>query len=288
MNNFDLYIPIDIHAPIKTSAKANIQRYSNNNPVILFQLFDGRKPLMLNDTNKLSIAFTNTNNKSIGGHGNLQVINPHRGTISYELNADDITMSGLHTITLAVTTGNSYFTVQSVIMAQDIGSDLNDILHGNTNGNSNNNSCKGNCTNCTDCQLCKLPCTYYNSYCRVCRRCKWVWENNTFPKPVCFDSIKLCKNPNIQPPIINYANIEGYEKAYIPTVIDEDGYIKISVNGIDYKCDIGKHGALYLVDKSQPMPPELTGLYMGDKLTLYYNTSEKITDETFDINSLFK
>ena len=46
MNNFDAYVPIDIHGPIKTSARLNIQKYNNNNPVILFQLFDGPKPLM--------------------------------------------------------------------------------------------------------------------------------------------------------------------------------------------------------------------------------------------------
>ena len=104
MNNFDIYIPIDVKGPIKTGARTNIQMKNTNNPAILFQLFTGPFPLMLDDASSVSIAFTNEDNVSVKGSGTLQIVNPHRGTISYVPTKEDITKSGLHTITLGITT----------------------------------------------------------------------------------------------------------------------------------------------------------------------------------------
>ena len=283
MNNFDAYVPIDIHGPIKTSARLNIQKYNNNNPVILFQLFDGPKPLMLDDISKVAIAFTNTNNVSVSGSGTLQVVNPHRGTISYELSSADLTMSGLITITLGITTGNAFFTVQTVAQCQDMSSSLLDALNGDGDGSGSSSSSftlswdYGN----------NFPCQYFNIYCRLCRRCKWAWENNTLPKPVCFNDIKMCKNPFIYPPAQNFANMEGYEEAHIPTALNEAGDLIISIDGDIYTCDIGKDGAIYLMDKSIDTPTAMIGLYLGPKLITYYKTSERVTTDNFSIDDLF-
>lgn len=285
MNNYDIYIPIDIKGPIKTASRVNIQRFNNNNPVIMFQLFDGPKPLMLDDISDVAIAFTNTNNESVTGSGSLQVVNPHRGTVSYEMSNKDITMSGLHTVTLRVTTNDASFTTQTTVFSQDISDSLNDALNGSGNGSGSNS---GNNGDSTVCNGSNFPCNYYNVYCRICRRCKWVWENNTFPKPVCFAEIKMCKNPFIFPPVKNYANMEGYENSGIPTTTNSEGYVVACIDDTHYVLDIGHDGAVYLVDKTQEVPYQLIGLYMGPKLTLYYKTSEKLSEEPFDVNSLFK
>jgi hypothetical protein len=282
MNNFDCYIPIDIHGPIKTSAKLNVQKHSTNNPAIMFQLFDGPRPLMLDDISKVTIAFTNTNNESVAGSGTLQVVNPHRGTISYVLNSADITLFGIHTITLGITTGDSFFTVQCTLMCQEINDDLYNILAGN-DGDSSSGS--GSCKVFTYGD--DFPCQYYNSYCRLCRRCEWIWYHNTLPKPVCFEEIKMCKNPFVYPPEKNYAVLPGYEKANIPTMVNSDGYVVASIDGVNYVCDIGKDGAVYLADKELTTPAAMIGLYLGPKLTMYYKTSEKVSEDNFDIGSLF-
>lgn len=137
MNTWEVYIPIDINGPIRTGDGINIQRYNNQNPVLFFQLFDGNKPTMLDDTATVSIAFTNTNNESTSGSGNLEIVNPHRATISYELSNSDITMSGLVTITLGIQTNTSLFTVQCVALVQDIDENLYKAL----TGNNNNSGC---------------------------------------------------------------------------------------------------------------------------------------------------
>lgn len=283
MNNFDCYIPIDVHGPIKTSAKLNVQKHSTNNPAIMFQLFNGPRPLMLDDISKVSIAFTNTNNVSVKGSGTLQVVNPHRGTISYVLNKDDITLFGIHTITLGITTGDTFFTVQCTLMCQEINDDLYNALTGDDNNSCSNNSCCSTVTRWGN----DFPCQYYNEYCRLCRRCAWVWYHNTLPKPVCFEEVKMCKNPFIVPPQLNLALLPGYEKANIPTAVNEEGYVIASINGVEYVCDIGKDGAVYLADKSLDTPTALIGLYLGPKLVMYYKISEKVSDDNFDIDSLF-
>ena len=280
MNNFDIYIPIDVRGPIKTGARANVQLHSNNNPAIMFQLFTGPLPLMLDDISKVSIAFTNENNVSVKGSGTLQVVNPHRGTISYVLSNSDITATGLHTITLGITTNNSFFTVQTVIYAQDIDSDLYDILTGDDSSSSSGKSCAY--TYGTD-----FPCAYYNPYCRLCRRCKWVWENNTYPKPLCFEEIKMCKNPFVTPPIVNFANLpDEYIKAGYATMMSDEGELVVSIDDTNYICDIGQDGALYPKDKSIEIPSAFIGLYLGSGAVTYYKISEK-SNSDFDVNSLF-
>lgn len=279
MNTNDVYIPIDISGPIKTCSGVNVQKHSTNNPVLLFQLFDKEKPLMLDDTSSVSIAFTNTNNESVGGSGNLQIVNPHRGTISYEMNSNDITLFGLNTITIAVTTGSSFFTVQCVIMCQEINDSLYKALQDSTDSSEMSTSCGDN----------TFPCSHYNEWCRMCRRCKFAWYHNSYPKPVSFDTIKICKNPYISEPIPNFALLPEYEKAYLPTVSNADGSIGVVIGDTNYTCDVGMDGALYLMDKSIATPTELIGLYLGKDLVCYYKTSEKVNpDNSFDINSLFE
>lgn len=282
MNNFDIYIPIDVRGPIKTGAKANVQLHSANNPAIMFQLFTGPLPLMLDDVSKVSIAFTNENNVSVKGSGTLQVVNPHRGTISYVLSDSDITATGLHTITLGITTGTSFFTVQTVIYAQDISDSLYEALTGDSSSSSSSSSCAY--TYGTD-----FPCAYYNPYCRLCRRCKWVWENNTYPKPLCFEEIKMCKNPFVTPPIVNFANLpDEYEKAGYATMMNDEGELVVSIDDVNYVCDIGQDGALYPKDKSIEIPSAFIGLYLGSGSVTYYKISEKVVDNSdFDVNSLF-
>ena len=281
MNNFDVYIPINVRGPIKTSSRANIQLYSNNNPAIMFQLFTGPCPLMLDDISKVSIAFTNTNNESKAGSGTLQVVNPHRGTISYVLSKDDITMSGLNTVTLGITTDKSFFTVQTTLYCQDISNSLYNAL---TDDSSTNNNCSGNSVQYGT----EFPCIYYNEYCRICRRCKWVWYHNTYPKPLCFEEIKMCKNPFVTPPMVNYANLPNeYEKANYPTMLNDKGNLVIAIDNVNYTCAIGQNGAIYLMDKSQETPKALIGLYLGPKLIPYYKISEKVVENNFDVNSLF-
>lgn len=298
MNNFDIYIPIDVRGPIKTGSRANVQLHSTNNPVIMFQLFTGPFPLMLDDASSVSIAFTNERNENVKGSGDLQIVNPHRGTISYVLDKNDITMSGLHTVTIGITTNKSFFTVQTNIFAQDLSDDLYNIL----TGDDSDSSSKPNCayTYGTD-----FPCAWYNPYCRLCRRCKWVWENNTYPKPLCFEEIKMCKNPFVTPPIVNFANLPNeYEKAGYPTMMNDDGELVVYINDTQYICDIGQDGALYLKDKSLEVPKELVGLYLGSGAVTYYKISEKLPEDelhnnsndnldndndntVFDVNSLF-
>ena len=280
MNSFDFYVPIDIHGPIKTSARINVQKHSTNNPAILFQLFDGFRPLMLDDISKVAIAFTNTEGVVTKGTGQLQVVNPHRGTISYQLVSADITLFGINTVTIGITTGDSFFTVQTTIMCDEISDDLYNALTGD-DGSGSGSSSKTYCYSDT------FPCQYYNEYCRLCRRCKWVWYHNTLPQPLCFEEMKMCKNPFIYPPVKNFAVMEGYENAHIPTAVTESGLILASINGTEYLCDIGKDGAVYLADKSEETPSALIGLYLGPKLTMYYKTSEKQVDNDFDVDSLF-
>ena len=281
MNNFDIYIPIDVRGPIKTGARANIQMKASNNPAIMFQLFTGPFPLMLDDASSVSIAFTNEDNVSVKGSGTLQVVNPHRGTISYVLAKGDITKSGLHTVTLGITTDTSFFTVQTVIFAQDISDSLYQALTGEDDSGSSGPNCAYTYSD-------DFPCAYYNPYCRLCRRCKWVWENNTYPKPLCFEEIKMCKNPFVTPPIINFANLPNeYERANYPTMMNDDGELVICINDVHYVCDIGQDGAIYLKDKAAEVPAALIGLYLGAKAIPYYKISEKVTDDDFDINSLF-
>ena len=156
MVNYDLYIPIDIKGPIKKSSKVVVQKHSNNNPTILFQLFRGCFPLMLEDISKEAIAFTNTNNDTVKGSGELQVVNPHRGTISYVLSKDDITLFGLHTITLGITTGDSFFTVQCVIMVDEINDGIYEALTGDDDSSSS-----GKCSAVSYGNN-EFPCQYYN------------------------------------------------------------------------------------------------------------------------------
>ena len=270
LNSYDFYIPIDIRGAIKSSSKTNIQQYANKSCVMLFQLFDGCRPLMLDDATSVTIAFTNTNNVSVKGNGELQIVNPHRGTISYVLSKDDITMSGLHTVTIGIMNGQSFFTVQSVIYCQDISDSLYNALTEGTDG-SDSGSYKYTQWGT------EFPCSYYNEYCRICRRCMWVWYHNTYPKPLCFDEIKMCKNPFVTPPTINYANLPNeYVKADYPTMINDDGYLVICIDNVHYVCDIGRENAIYLLDKDQPTPEALVGLYLGSKLIPYYKISEKL------------
>lgn len=281
MNNFDIYIPIDVRGPIKTGSRANIQLNASNNPAIMFQLFTGPCPLMLDDISAVSIAFTNEKNESVKGSGDLQVVNPHRGTISYVLAKDDITLSGLHTITLGITTNNSFFTVQTVIYAQDISNSLYTALTGKDNDD-------GSGPNSFYVYGDDFPCSYYNPYCRLCRRCKWVWENNTYPKPLCFEEIKMCKNPFVTPPEINFANLpDEYERAPYTTFMNDDGELVIVINDVQYICDIGQDNGLYLKDKAEEVPAAFIGLYLGSKGIPYYKISEKVTDDDFDVDSLF-
>ena len=289
MNTNDIYVPIDISAPIKTAANIRLRKHSNNNTVLLFQLVDKCKPVMLTDATKISIAFTNTRGESVSGSGTLQVVNPYRGTISYELCDKDLTMSGLNTITLGVTTGSSFFTVQCVAMCQDTGDTLYDALQGFVNGsgsstdtsvNSSNNTLSGGASD--------FPCSSYDELSRICRRCQFMWYNNTFPKPVSFNSVKLCQNSYGTSTVPNFANLEGYEKAFLPTVTDSEGYLGIVIDGVTYICDTGKDGSVYLRDKTTVTPLELVGLYVGKDLVTYYKTSEKLNNtDTFDVNSLF-
>lgn len=281
MNNYDIYIPIDIKGPIKTGSRTNLQMYNNNNPAILFQLLDGPRPLMLDDVSSVSIAFTDTNNVSVAGSGTLQVVNPHRGTISYVLSKDDITMSGLHTVTLLVKTNTTSFTVQTTIYSHDISDTLYNVLNSGEDGSgsgSNSGVYYGS----------DFPCLYYNIRCRLCRRCKWVWEHNTYPKPLNFNELKLCKNPYVTPPIVNFANLPEYEKAPYPTTLNDSGDVVICVDEIHYVCAIGKDGAIYLKDKSMDVPKALIGLYLGAKGIVYYKISEKVVDDDFDVDSLFE
>ena len=280
MNNYDIYIPIDIRGPIKTGSRTNLQLYNNNNPAILFQLFDGPRPLMLDDISSVAIAFTNTNNESVTGSGTLQVVNPHRGTISYQLSKGDITMSGINTVTLLVNTGDSSFTVQTTVYSQDISDSLYDALN---SGNSGSDTDDDSGVYYGD----DFPCLYFNIYCRLCRRCKWVWFHNTYPKPLNFNEIKLCKNPYVTPPIKNFANLPEYEQASYPTTLNESGDLIVCIDEVHYVCDVGTDGSIYLKDKSLEVPDKLVGLYLGSKGITYYKTSEKVTTDDFDINSLF-
>lgn len=283
MNNFDVYIPIDVHGPIKTNSHINVQKYDNNNPAIMFQLFDGPFPLMLDDVSKVAIAFTNTKNETVKGSGQLQIVNPHRGTISYVMSKDDITLFGLHTITLGITTGKSFFTVQCVAMCDEISESLYNALTGDNSGDS---GCNDNALSYGEGEF---PCVYYNEYCRLCRRCKWAWYNNSMPKPVKFEDIKMCKNPFIYPPAINYANLpDEYERAYYPTMINDNGNLVITIDAVNYICDIGKDNGIYLLNKELETPKAFVGLYLGPKLIPYYKISEKVEDsDNFDVNSLF-
>ena len=283
MNNFDVYIPIDVRGPIKTSSRVNVQKHSANNPAIMFQLFTGACPLMLDDISKVSIAFTNTKGETVKGSGQLQVVNPHRGTISYVLSSDDITMYGLITVTLGITTGNSFFTVQCVIMCDEINDDIYNALTGDgssSSGTGDNTLSYGDGS---------FPCVYYNEYCRLCRRCKWAWYNNSYAKPIKFEDIKQCKNPFIYPPPINYANLpDEYERAFYPTMLDDNGNLVISIDNVNYICDIGKDNGIYILNKSVEVPPAFIGLYLGPKLIPYYKISEKVIDDSdFDVDSLF-
>lgn len=271
MNNYDVYIPIDVRGPIKTSAKLNVQKYTTNNPAILFQLFEGHRPVMLDDTSKVAIAFTNTDNVTVKGSGQLQIVNPHRGTISYVLDKADITMFGLHTITLGITTDTSFFTVQCVAMCDEISSNIYNALTGDDSSGSSSH-----CSAVTFGD--DFPCQYFNIYCRLCRRCKWVWYHNTLPKPLCFEEVKMCKNPFIVPPTVNYANLpDEYEKANYPTMLNDEGRLVVSIDGTNYICDIGRNGAIYLANKEEETPKAFVGLYLGPKLVTYYKISEKET-----------
>ena len=283
MNNFDVYIPIDVCGPIKTSSRVNVQKHGNNNPAIMFQLFRGHFPLMLDDASSVSIAFTNTNNETVKGSGTLQIVNPHRGTISYVMSSNDITLFGLHTITLGISTpNNSFFTVQCVIMCDEINDGIYNALTGN---DSSSSGCNGNAVSYIDNDF---PCQYFNIYCRLCRRCKWVWYHNTLPKPLCFEEVKMCKNPFIVPPTVNYANLpDEYEKANYPTMLNDNGNLVIVIDGTSYVCDIGRDGGIYLMDKTIESPLQLVGLYLGPKLIPYYKISEKANSDDFDVNSLF-
>ena len=280
MNNFDYYVPIDVHGPIKTTSKVNIQKHSTHNPTIMFQLFDGCRPLMLDDISKVAIAFTNTEGVVTRGSGTLQVVNPHRGTISYELVASDITMFGLNTVTLGITTGNSFFTVQTTFMCQEISDDLYNALM--DDGSGSGGSGIQIWTYGDD-----FPCQYFNIYCRLCRRCKWVWYNNTLPKPLCFEEVKMCKNPFVVPPVKNLALLPEYEAVDYPVAALSDGLIKVAINGTEYTCDIGKDGAIYLADKTLETPTTMIGLYLGPKMKTYYKKSERVADDNFDVDSLF-
>ena len=272
MVDFDVYIPIDVRGPIKKSSNVIVQKHSTNNPTILFQLFRGHCPLMLDDISKVAIAFTNTNNESVKGKGQLQVVNPHRGTISYVLNKDDITLFGLHTVTLGITTGDSFFTVQCVIMVDEINSGIYEALTGDSDDGSGS-GCDGSAVSYGNNEF---PCQYYNEACRFCRRCKWVWYHNTLPKPLCFEEVKMCKNPFIVPPTVNYANLpDEYEKANYPTMWNDQGYLVVSIDGTNYVCDIGRDGGIYLMDKTAEPVSALVGLYLGPKLVPYYKISEK-------------
>ena len=283
MNNFDVYIPIDVHGPIKTNSHLNVQKHSSNNPAIMFQLFDGPFPLMLDDISKVSIAFTNTKNETVKGSGQLQVVNPHRGTISYVLSKDDITLFGLHTITLGITTGKSFFTVQCVAMCDEISDSLYEALTGDDSGDS---GCNDNALYYGEGEF---PCVYYNEYCRLCRRCKCAWYHNSIPRPVKFSDVKMCKNPFIFPPPVNYANLpDEYERAYYPTMIDDNGNLVITIDAVNYICDIGKDNGIYLLNKELETPSAFVGLYLGPKLIPYYKISEKVeVSDDFDVDSLF-
>lgn len=285
MNNFDFYVPIDVHSTIRTGSSVNISKGTSQNPVILFQLYDGCRPLMLDDISKVSIAFTNPDNVSVTGSGNLQVVNPHRGTISYEVSNKDLTMPGLLTVTLGITTGTSFFTVQSVVHCQDISDSLMDALNGNSGSGGSGGSGSCDCGNNCSCE--PFPCGFYNAYCRMCRRCKWAWENNTYPRPLCFEEMKMCKNPFITPPLVNMAVLPEYEEAGYTANIADNGMITVAINDVDYTCDIGKDGALYVSDKSISTPAEMVGLYLGAKMITYYKKSEKATASTLNIDSLF-
>ena len=70
-------------------------------------------------------------------------------------------------------------------------------------------------------------------------------------------------------------------------MVNSDGYVVASIDGVNYVCDIGKDGAVYLADKELTTPTALIGLYLGPKLTMYYKTSEKVSEDSFDIGSLF-
>ena len=277
MNTYEVYIPIDVSGPIRTGKTINVQRYNNQNPVLFFQLFDKGRSTMLDDVSEVSIAFTNTNNESVRGSGNLQIVNPHRATISYELSNDDITMSGITTVTLGIKTTSSFFTVQSTVFVQDMNKDLYELLTG-SNSSSSSSSCSGNCSNCKNCD-CGFPCKHFSIYCRSCRRCKFAWCHNTLPKPVNFCDIKVCNRP-IQTIIIkDFSNNPDYERAYLPMVIDSDGILNITIGSNTYKCDVGKDGAVYLIDKSIKPPNGLLGLYMDGKGNLYYKIDEKYDDD---------
>ena len=270
MNTWEVYIPIDINGPIRTGDGINIQRYNNQNPVLFFQLFDGNKPTMLDDTATVSIAFTNTNNESTSGSGNLEIVNPHRATISYELSNSDITMSGLVTITLGIQTNTSLFTVQCVALVQDIDENLYKAL----TGNNNNSGCGGDCVNCSS-NCCVFPCCHFSEYCRSCRRCKWAWFNNTMIRPLDFNKIKVCKTPPPPSNIPDFEHDKDYERSYIPFVINSEGILLIKLDNNTYMCDFGHEGSVYLIDKTAVTPTSMYGLYFGTKNRMYYKISEK-------------
>ena len=289
MNTHEIYIPIDVRGPINANRNINIQQYDNANTVLFFQLFDKCKPVMLTDTTSLSIAFTGSNStEHIKGSGLLQIVNPYRGTISYELHNNDIQTYGLNTITLGITTNDSFFTIQCAIMCQTVSDDLYNTL----TGNGNSSGCCGNCSNCT---CCEFPCKYFSIYCRSCRRCKFAFYHNNYPKPVDFNKIKVCHCPPVPKYFPDYSKDNNYELCEIPMAFTKEGYLLLVINDTEYTCDIGTHGDIYLLDKTIQLS-ELQGLYIGRDNRLYYNKTEKVnTDSTSltniatsnDIKSLF-
>ena len=84
-----------------------------------------------------------------------------------------------------------------------------------------------------------------------------------------------------------YFVLPEYEEAGYTANIADNGMITVAINDVDYTCDIGKDGALYVSDKSISTPAEMVGLYLGAKMITYYKRSEKATASTLNIDSLF-
>lgn len=277
MNTHEIYIPIDISSPIQSKITGNISKYNDVTPLLYFQLFDKGHPMMLTDTTTISIAFTDNRDKSISGSGNLQIVNPYRGTISYEMSKNDIIVNGLLTVTLGINMNGSFFTIQTTLMVQDISANLYAALTNNTSFSNDTNSCLGNCTDCSNCPNCVFPCKYFSIYCRSCRRCKFAWSHNLYKKPTPFEFIKVCKGITPTPqykPLPNYEDDENYMLVSYPIEMTNEGLLQITINDTKYICDVGVHGNLYLEDKSQSIPDVLIGLYLGAYNKLYYNKNE--------------
>ena len=79
----------------------------------------------------------------------------------------------------------------------------------------------------------------------------------------------------------------GFYGLLLAANMNDDGELVIVIDDVQYICDIGQDNGLYLKDKAEEVPAAFIGLYLGSKGIPYYKISEKVTDDDFDVDSLF-